>query len=232
MRRLNRRKALKNFAYIATVGIFLPRGYAQDVIPVRRRIVASAAGGGPAELASDNFNRANNVDLGASWDVVTGEGQWNIATNTAIPNAPSSDAAESYNGVTWPDNQYSQCACTVTGTNAGTGPGPAVRIAVGAQTYFGAIVCKAASNNVEVRKFSAGSFSSVGTRTATWTDTDVLRIEITGASPNIVIKVFQNGSQLGADFTGISGADTGRAGLNHSSITTSSSVDNWSGGSL
>jgi len=46
--RLTRRKALKDFAYVATVGLFLPsrilRG--QDVIPVRRKVAAAGGGGG------------------------------------------------------------------------------------------------------------------------------------------------------------------------------------------
>lgn len=42
---MTRRKAIKDFAYIATVGLFLPRAWAQDVLPVRRRIPVAAAGG-------------------------------------------------------------------------------------------------------------------------------------------------------------------------------------------
>lgn len=61
---MTRRKALKDFAYIAGVSLFLPRGYAQDVLPVRRRVVAAAAPAGscPADGSPDITALATNDD--------------------------------------------------------------------------------------------------------------------------------------------------------------------------
>lgn len=61
--RVTRRVALKNFSYVAGLSLFLPRGYAQDVLPVRRRVVAAAAGGGAAVAFDSTFEKGLGTSI-------------------------------------------------------------------------------------------------------------------------------------------------------------------------
>ena len=102
----------------------------------------------------------------------------------------------------------------------------------GSRNFFRAVASHAAADNVEVGVRTGGAFTPLGTRTTTWVDGDVLRLEVSGTSPNITVKVFQNGSQLGADITGATGPDSGDPGIAYSSTSTSAVVDVWEGGDL
>ena len=120
---------------------------------------------------------------------------------------------------------------TESGGGAGSGMGVLVR-ADGSRNFFRAVASHAAADNVEFGVRTGGAFTPLGTRTTTWVDGDVLRIEVSGTSPNIIVKVFQNGSQLGADATGATGPDSGDPGIAYSSTSTSAVVDVWEGGDL
>ena len=178
-----------------------------------------------AVLATDTFTRADNLDLGTDWDVPTGGSAFQLLNNAAAPRNPDTDAVESNNSATWPNDQYAQCAATVSGTTSTAGPGPAVRIATGALTLYRCVVSHAASNNVELAKIVSGTYTQLALRTQAWTDGDVLRLEVAGTT----LKVFRNGTQMGANVTDSSIA-SGRAGIGFSSVTTSASLDNWEGG--
>lgn len=190
---------------------------------------------GAATLATDNFNRADAADLGAAWDVQTGTQPWKILTNAVTPNSLGSDSEENNNSVTWPDDQYSQAKITVTSTTAGDrGAGVMCRAATGAWTNYRLVVSHAASANVNLSRRVAGTRTALANRTVTWVDGDVLRLEVTGTGANIVLKIFQNGSQLGADVADASGGiDSGRAGITYSSSTSApTTLDDWEGGSI
>jgi hypothetical protein len=99
------------------------------------------------------------------------------------------------------------------------------------RTFIRAVVD--ATGTITVRTFTGGGNTLVGSRAASFAANDTLRMEVTGTSPNIVVKVFKNGVQQGADFTGVSGPDTGKPGLCYSSQTdTLATLDDWSGGDL
>jgi hypothetical protein len=186
--------------------------------------------GGAVQLGSDDFNRANETPLASPWLIVgTVTATANLSTNTVVANNGGLDFGYYYSSVTWPDNQYSEAAITVTGTTAGTGYGVLARGDVngGALTYYRAVVSKAASNNVDLSKFVGGTKTAIGSRTTTWVDGDVFRIEVTGST----ISLKQNGTILGATFSD-SGIATGRAGIIYSSQVTSGNIGNWAGGSL
>jgi len=178
-----------------------------------------------AVLATDSFTRANNADLGTAWDVPTGGAAFKVASNAATPTFLESDAMESNNSATWPNDQYAQCAVTVVGTVSTTGLGPAVRMATGALTFYRCVASHAATNNVELAKFVSGSYTQLALRTQAWTDGDVLRVEVSGTT----LKMFRNGTQLGANVTDSSIA-SGRAGIGYSGAVTSGSLDDWEGG--
>lgn len=179
-------------------------------------------------LASDNFDRANNTDLGSSWDVQTGEARHGIVSNTAQPSDIGNDCSENNNSVSWPDDQYSKGKLSMVGGSDGNGAGPgvAVRMSASARTYYRAVANKASSNNIEVAKMVAGTYTSLAQRTQAWTDEDVLELRVIGTT----LRVFYNGTQLGGDITDSSIA-SGRAGIAYSSGSmTSASINDWEGG--
>lgn len=181
-------------------------------------------------LATDNFDRADNLDLGSVWDVQTGEARFEILTNRAyIPagGALGNDATENYNGVSWPNDQYSQVLLiTGTGTADQAGIGCATRCSASARTYYRAVANHAASNNVSFQKMVAASYTNIGQRTQAWTDgAATLRLESVGTNHTLKI----NGSALGAAFSD-SAIASGRAGVSYSSTMTSVFIDDWEGG--
>jgi hypothetical protein len=183
-----------------------------------------------AVLATDPFTGSGA--LSANWTQQNTDGTFTLVTNAAQPTSFGGDAANNYNAITWPDDQYSQAKVTVAGGTGDAGLGVACRMATGARTYYFAVVNKAASNNVSICKFVAGTFTLIASRTITWVDGDVLKLQVTGAGP-VTLEVFQNGTQLGADISdSTSTIASGRAGIKHSSSTTSGFVDDWEGGSV
>jgi hypothetical protein len=182
-----------------------------------------------ATLATDNFNRAD-ADVGANW--ASPANGWLIVSNVAVPETLGSDCIAAYDaGITWPADQYSQAKVTVTGT-AGS-PGVVVRTTAATDTLYWAVVNHGASNNVEVGRKVSGAYTFIASRTTTWVDGDVLRLEVSGTGAARILKVFKNGTQLGANIADASGGiDSGKPGIGYSSSATAASVDDWEGGSL
>lgn len=181
-----------------------------------------------AVLASDNFNRANNGDLGTAWDVMTSEMALTVSSNTAVPNVMGNDCTETNNSVTWPDNQYSQAVVTVTGgtSGGGEGAGVCVRGSASARTYYRIIANAAATNNVEIAKFSGG-YTQLAVITSSWSGANTMKAEISGSAP-ATITVYKNGSSIGS--TTDSSIASGRAGATYSATVTTAVLDDWEGG--
>lgn len=179
----------------------------------------------------DNFNRANENPM-PNW-LSTGN-NFVVVSNAAAPSTLGSDCMSVYDGgITWPVDQYCQAKITVTGTlGGGRGPGVIVRGDASVNTNYRAVVDHAASNNVEVQRIVAGVYTQLATRTTTWVDGDVLRLEVTGTGASRVLKVFRNGTQLGANIADASGGidAANRPGLGYSSSETSASIDDWEAG--
>lgn len=183
-----------------------------------------------AVLASDNFNRADNADLGASWDVLTGNNAFSIVANAVSPANVGDDSAESNNSVTWPNDQYSQVVLITSGysggANDGVGVGVALRCATGARTFYRIVAAGAISNGTELAKFVAGSYTSLGNSSQAWVTTNILYGEAVGTT----IKVKRNGTDI------ISVTDSaitsGRPGLSHSGPSAAAVLDDWEGGDL
>ena len=180
-------------------------------------------------LATDDFNRANANPIGGNWTTFSSEGAMQIVSNAITPASVSSDSGAWYNAIGWPNDQYSQLPVTILNGVSGAGLGPAVRVANGAQTYYRCAVDHAGSGNVELVRAVAGSHTTLWTRTATFVDGDLVRLEVQGST----LRAFIAGVQVGADFVDGSPITSGNAGIAFSSgSVTSTSGDNWEGGDL
>lgn len=179
---------------------------------------------------SDDFNRANETPVNSSIWGQSGTGSWNLASNQLSHPTDGGDNEIYYVSATASGDQYSQAKITVV-AGGETGLGVVCRhIGTSTQTFIRAV---ADSTTTTVRVMTSGSSSLVGTRTQTFNNNDTLRMEVTGTSPNIVVKVFRNGVQMGADFTGVTGPNTGKPGLCYSSTPGGvTSADDWAGGDL
>ena len=174
-------------------------------------------------LATDDFNRANSADLGTSWDVVTGNQSFQITSNAATPLNVVLDAAESYNAVTWPNDQYSQVLIPVVGTGVlGSGTGVGVRISASVETLYRIVVSDSGS---EMGKFVTGTFTQLATNSTVWANGDTAYTSVVGTT----LQVKRNGTNL---YSGTDSAiASGRAGITHSSTSQAGvNVDNWEGG--
>lgn len=171
-------------------------------------------------LATDNFDRANNADLGANWDVLPSATACQVSSNNCL--FPGDPAGESYNAVTWPNDQYSQVKITVFG---GNGPGAACRMSTSFLTCYVAYGSGAAFNNrFELYKIVSGVFTLLGSGGTPATN-DVVRCEAQGTT----IRCLQNGVQR------VSVTDTsiasGRAGvIGFDGGGTDPQADDWQGG--
>jgi hypothetical protein len=184
-----------------------------------------------AVLATDDFTRANSSDLGTSWDTVPSELAWQLVSNQAKSPSIDNDGAESYNGVVWPDNQWSQGTAAVSATvwSAGDGVGLALRCSVSVKSYYRLVVNTNGSNNVEYGKKVNGTHSTLVTRTAAFANGNTLYFEVQGTS--LLAKI--GGVAVGTPVTD-SALSTGRVGLAYSGETNagtnSGTIDDWSGG--
>lgn len=180
-------------------------------------------------LASDNFNRANSTGLGANWTKAGDASifRFDVVSNAAVPESlAGADSMAYYNAVTWPNDQYSQAKITVTGTGGGgSGPGVAVRVGITGLNWYRAVVDHAGSNNVSLSIMVGGAYSDIWLRNATFTDGDVLRLEVQGTTLRVKI----NGVQVGGDVTD-STFSTGNAGLAYSTSESAATLDDWEGG--
>jgi hypothetical protein len=182
-----------------------------------------------AVLATDDFNRANNTDLGANWNVQTGETRLDLNSNAVRESSQNSDCAENNSAVTWPDDQYSQVKVTLSGSpwSDHSGGGPGVRMSSSAQTYYRAVCNINSSNTIGIGKKVAGSFTQLGTRSTTYAAATVVYLEVQGST----LLVKYGGTTLGAGISD-SSITTGRAGLTFSSEQAGrgATLDDWEGG--
>jgi hypothetical protein len=181
-------------------------------------------------LASDNFNRANANPIGAPWTTASGVSAMQIVSNAATASSLAADCGADYTGITWPADQYSKAKLSVTGTGgAGQGACLSVRSASGARTLYRLEVDHAATLNVAVEKFVAGTPSAlIGPLTQAWTDGDTWEIRAQGPT----ISVYRNGALVGAATDISSPLLTGNPGIGYSSVETAASIDDWEGGTI
>lgn len=178
-------------------------------------------------LATDDFNRANNADLGALWDTMTGNSALKILSNAAAPVNISVDCAETYNGITWPDDQYSRGRFTLdAAAGASGGPGLLVRGAVGVETLY--YLTASHTGDTVLVKVVAGISTVLANSPIGFTDGDVFSLEIVGVS----LRVFARGGHYAAFDVDDAEILTGSAGVFYKPAAGAAfaSIDDWEGG--
>ena len=147
-----------------------------------------------ATSSTDNFNRADNADLGAAWDVYTTPCQ--ILSNAAHSDGGGTNRCiEGYNTYIPTANQYVEI--TLAGNTPTSGDVSAL-VRLQAPTTYSTYLCRAnfgeggASSNIQRR--DAGSLANLASESSTnWGSApDVIRCEIT----NSAITFKRNGSTL------------------------------------
>jgi len=174
-------------------------------------------------LATDDFNRANNANLGANWVVNTGN--WGITSNAA--QASTDDSHASYDGgIIWPNNQWSQATLKATvGPDEHSGTAVTARsqgsgVNSGYELWVG-------SGGVGIVVVSGGSYTYISTSTLTgFAANDVLYLE--AQSTTLLAK--KNGATISALTVTDSTFASGKPGIAGGQSGTPFSVDDWSGG--
>lgn len=186
-------------------------------------------------LSTDNFNRADNADLGPTWDVRPSETAFKVISNHATASDHALDCGETFNGINWPTDQYAQAEITTGsagGPTLGQGPGVSLRSSTVVRTYYRCVIANTASGDkIELAKFIAGSNTQLATRAVTYSAGAVLKLSVTGS----VLTITYNGSVAGSTVSD-SAIGSGRAGLAFSSGVVFTDgvefVDNWEGGNI
>lgn len=183
--------------------------------------------------ASDNFNRANISPLDGGWTTYASPGSpFEIVSNVCTIGAFNADANAVWTTDTFGTDQFSEAAITVSGTGGGgAGIGVCVRSdGAASPTMYRLVADHAASNNIELDRFNAGTQHVLTTFTHAFTDGDVLRLEAAGS----ILTVKVNGTVVGTYDDSAAPINTGtmRPGIAYSSAETSASLDNWNGGDL
>lgn len=178
-------------------------------------------------LASDNFNRNDETPLASPW-ILNGGANINLATNKASTSGLA-DAEWRLSGVSLPDNQYAQAVISGDSTSDSTGPGVLLRCSTSARTHYRIVAQHAASNNIEVSKRIAGTYTQLGYVTKSWTNGDTLKVVLIGW----VFYVYINGV-LGGTVTDSTQAiaSNPNAGIVVSSSVTSPTWEDFECGSL
>ena len=179
-------------------------------------------------LATDDFNRANNADLGAAWDATNGQNAMQITANCAQQATIGADNGESNNSVAFPNDQWSEAVFgpNVKADGVGTGYGPAVRMTSdGSLTHYRMIGSGAGYELV--RHLAGASLSLSSGAGTTFAAADALYLEFVGSTP--VHK--KNGAPFGAP-TSNSAIAGGRAGVCYSSTeaVASDGITSWQAG--
>ena len=93
-------------------------------------------------MATDDFNRADNADLGANWTIQSGQAALQIVSNRAVPSNNFSDCGEIWVADSFSDDQYSESVVTALHSSAPaeTGIGPIVRGSTSVASYYAVVV--------------------------------------------------------------------------------------------
>lgn len=183
--------------------------------------------------ASDNFDRADNADLGSNWDVNTASpSRWRVFFQSVRPNELNLDAVESWNANNFGPDQFSQGTIELF-TNVGgtdhTGVGVGVRWSgPGVITGYWFLANEHASLGATIAKLKANVFTVLAQASVAWAKGDVIRLEVEGNT----LRGLKNGAVVltvpgDETITGI------RPALCFSGTTNAiPAVDNWRGGDL
>ena len=137
---------------------------------------------GTTLVAADNFDRADNLNLGAAWDPYTGENALQLVGNSVRASGIGGDNVESYNAVPLPNNQWSQA--TLTGWNGTVyhNAHVSVRLSPNLATLTGYVGRVGSNNKASIGKWTAGVFSVLASVPYTPGVGDILRMEAEGTT--------------------------------------------------
>ncbi len=182
------------------------------------------------QLASDNFNRANENPLNAAnWTTITGSQALQVVSNACeSAGATSQVARELFTNATWPNDQYSQC------TIISAAVGSILTIYARASTTTGA-------NNYQfLWTVPAGGLGASGTwkiqhggtqlstGSIVLSANDVIAISCVGTT----ISAFKNGVLINAVTDATFASGTPGLGMTPLVAIASNNLDTWSGGSV
>ena len=110
-------------------------------------------------IASDDFNRADNADLGAAWDAYSGADNFRVNDNKAKINAVSNGQALETHNTAVANDQWAQVHVAFITTAVYTNAGVLCRMAApNTQTGYAFLV---QHDDAVIGKFTAGSFTSL-----------------------------------------------------------------------
>lgn len=217
-------------------GLKMPeqRGFIQGLLDRARWKLSRYVGAALAfaGTGTDNFDRADNTDLGANWDPYDNPSSapCQILGNAVENTTALVDCVEGFNNYIPTANQYAQI--TVSGLASGTRWNQVIVRLQAPSTYSG-YVCRAQptdqTNTTRIRRADAGSMSTLVNETATtWADGDVLRCEASGSS----ITAKRNGATLISGSDATYGSGRGGIGVLDNTDFFSSPLDNFEVGDL
>lgn len=199
------------------------------------------AGGGGAEIASDNFDRADGA-LGANWSSLNplNGGNPEVNTNSARSNFAVADqaACARWNGTgSFNDDQYSQAIIgALSFLTDSYRCGVIVRASAdtdgGRDFYAGYVALDGGGTRTwRIIKVLNGTVSTLASGTAAFADNDVIRLRATGTT-TVTLTLTQNGSTLGTPPTdSTSPISGGKPGIYVSGgFTSGPAILSWSGG--
>lgn len=179
-------------------------------------------------MATDDFNRADEVlSVNANW--TNNSGQIAINSNAIYPNSSFTDSMVHWSAGSFSDDQYSEG--TITAITSGNYIGVAVRCADAADTGYRFV---GDSTDSELGWLNAGSYTAISTGGNAFSPGDVVKIEVSGSSPNIAITCYINGSTAGAPaaVTGRTEIDSGRPGVASYGDSINTKMDDWIGADI
>lgn len=177
-------------------------------------------------LASDNFIRSpeNPLSKGGNWSNPSDNAEaWYIATSgQAALDGQSQNVVAAYTGITWPNDQWSQCYISVFLRN-----GPAVRIS-GTGSSVKCYMAWPLGSTMYLSKLSGNSNSTIVTTSFTPGTNDLIWLGVQGTT--LIIKQNNNTILTHTDASLASGA----AGLEGygTAVQPGEYVTNWSGGNF
>jgi hypothetical protein len=178
---------------------------------------------GLIQLANDDFTRADNVDLGASWDVIGTLNSLSIVSNAVRAPALNTVRQEAYVGTTFPVDHWSEVTVK-TAAAATYYVGPFVRYSAVADTGY--IVLMRSGGTASLNRVVAGVYTEIGSHANTVAAGDVIRLEARGSR----LYAYHNGVLIitATDTTHASGLIGFR--IYNSSAVGNCEVESWRGG--
>lgn len=160
-------------------------------------------------LFSDNFNRADSTSLGTSWSEVAGD--WQVQTNQLL--ISSGAGFRVCSTTTTAHAAVADCKVTATrAAGASWDAGPCVRLsgAGGSETCYYLDV--SGTQDLSVIRRVAGADTDIGDLVQAHSNGDIYALQVSGSGATVTLKVFRNGSQVGADITDTAGSRITAAG--------------------